>query len=207
MAQDSVILLTTDMLQDSLTFAWTSAHDVEGDTVRYHFELGDTLSLLALPDITDTTFSVRFDSLAIWMQRQGDVLISGTWHLLALDGLDTNWVQDGPFALTIDLSTLDILNLPGLPKEFALHQNYPNPFNPLTTIRFDLPMATDVQLTVYDILGRNIARLAHQAMEPGYHAVVWRGLDDQGRLVPSGIYIVRLTTPSFTRSIKMVLLK
>jgi hypothetical protein len=205
--RDSVIQITTDMLGDSLTFGWTPAVDIEGDTVTYHFELGDTLALLALPELTDTLVSVRFDTLAIWMQRQGDMLISGTWDLLALDGLDTNWVQDGPFALTIDLSTLDILDLLGLPKEFALHQNYPNPFNPLTTIRFDLPVATDVQLMVYDILGRNIVRLVRRTMDPGYHTVAWKGLDNRGRLVPSGIYIVRLTTPEYTRSIKMLLLK
>ncbi|MFC1546989.1 T9SS type A sorting domain-containing protein [Candidatus Neomarinimicrobiota bacterium] len=206
-ARDSVVQLTIDMLTDSLTFSWTPAIDVEGDTVTYHFEIGDTLALVAFPNLNDTLISVRFDSLAIWIQRQGDVSISGTWDLLALDGLDTNWVQDGPFVLTIDLSTLDILGLLGLPKEFALHQNYPNPFNPLTTIRFDLPVATDVKLMVYDILGRNIMRMVHQTMDPGYHAVVWQGLDDRGRLVPSGIYIVRLVTPEYTRSIKMVLLK
>ncbi|MFC1620629.1 Ig-like domain-containing protein, partial [Candidatus Neomarinimicrobiota bacterium] len=206
-ARDSVVQLTTDMLTDSLTFSWTPAIDVEGDTVTYHFELGDTLALVAFPNLNDTLVSVRFDSLAIWIRRQGDVSISGTWDLLALDGLDTNWVQDGPFVLTIDLSTLDILDLLGLPKEFALHQNYPNPFNPLTTIRFDLPVATDVKLMVYDILGRNIVRLVHQTLEPGYRSVVWQGLDNRGRLVPSGIYIVRLVTPEYTRSIKMVLLK
>jgi hypothetical protein len=205
--RDSVIQITTDMLTDSLAFSWTPAVDIEGDTVTYHFELGDTLALLALPDLTDTLVSIRFDSLAIWMQRQGDMLISGTWDLLALDGLDTNWVQDGPFALTIDLSTLDILDLLGLPKKFALHQNFPNPFNPLTTIRFDLPVVADVQLMVYDILGRNIVRLVRQTMDPGYHTVVWKGLDNRGRLVPSGIYIVRLATPDYTRAIKMVFLK
>ena len=94
-----------------------------------------------------------------------------------------------------------------LPKEFALHQNYPNPFNPTTTIRFELPKATKVYLVIYDILGREVARLVDGYMESGYRQVVWNGKDGYGRDIASGIYIVRMLTPEYTRSIKTLLLK
>jgi hypothetical protein len=89
-----------------------------------------------------------------------------------------------------------------LPSVFALHQNYPNPFNPVCTIRYDLPQASNVVLIVYDIIGREVARLVDGFMELGYHGVQWNGRD-----FASGIYIARLVTLEYSKSIKMVLLK
>ncbi len=103
------------------------------------------------------------------------------------------------------LGVEDILN--GVPEKFALSQNYPNPFNPSTTLRFDLPAATEVTLMIYDLLGREVTRLAEGRMEPGYYRVAWDARDATGREVPTGMYIARLATPEYTKSIKMVLLK
>ncbi len=94
-----------------------------------------------------------------------------------------------------------------LPEKFALHAAYPNPFNPTTTIPFDLPEATPTMLVVYDILGREVAQLVDQTLEAGYHTVIWDGKTATGRNVPSGIYIALMRTPTFTKSIKLVLLK
>ncbi len=94
-----------------------------------------------------------------------------------------------------------------MPLEFALHQNYPNPFNPTTIIRFELPKATKVYLVVYDILGREVTRLVDSHLEAGYRQVIWNGKDGYGRDIASGIYIVRMLTPEYTRSIKTLLLK
>ncbi len=91
--------------------------------------------------------------------------------------------------------------------DYSLIQNYPNPFNPASTIRYDLPQASAVSLVVYDILGREVARLVDGHREPGHHKAQWVGRDKNGRSVPSGIYIARLVTPDYTKSIKMVLLK
>ncbi|MFC1482126.1 T9SS type A sorting domain-containing protein [Candidatus Neomarinimicrobiota bacterium] len=89
-----------------------------------------------------------------------------------------------------------------LPRQFDFHPAYPNPFNPVTTMRFDLPQASEASLIVYDITGRQVAQLANGYLEPGQHQVQW---DGQG--FPSGIYIARLMTLEYTKSIKMVLLK
>jgi L-ascorbate metabolism protein UlaG (beta-lactamase superfamily) len=88
------------------------------------------------------------------------------------------------------------------PQSYSLHQNYPNPFNPVSTIRYDLPKSSKVSLVVYDILGREVASLMDGYMELGYHEVQWNGQE-----FPSGIYITRLVTPEYSKSIKMVLLK
>jgi photosystem II stability/assembly factor-like uncharacterized protein len=89
-----------------------------------------------------------------------------------------------------------------VPLAFSLHQNHPNPFNPITTIRYDLSHASEVSLIVYDLLGREVTRLVSGYVEPGYHEVQWHGQE-----FPSGIYIARLVTTGYSKSIKMVLLK
>ncbi|MBA7601211.1 hypothetical protein ES703_08278 [subsurface metagenome] len=94
-----------------------------------------------------------------------------------------------------------------IPKVFNLSQNYPNPFNLSTTLKFDLPSAADIKVIVYDLLGREVVRLVDKRQEAGYHLLVWDGRDARGRGLPSSIYIARLSTPQYTRSIKMVLLK
>ncbi len=95
----------------------------------------------------------------------------------------------------------------GLPTDFNLHQNYPNPFNPSTTLRFDLPAATDIHIVVYDLLGREVVRLVDQRLEAGYHQLVWNGRDRSGRELPTGMYIVLMATPEYRKSIKLVMMK
>ncbi len=94
-----------------------------------------------------------------------------------------------------------------LPEQFVLHQNFPNPFNPNTSLRYELPIATNVVLVVYDILGREVIRLVDEHNEAGYHQVIWQGQDRFGRGLASGVYIYRLVTSQYTRSRKMLLLK
>ena len=70
-----------------------------------------------------------------------------------------------------------------------------------------LLIASEVSLMVYDLLGREVARLVNSYIEPVYHHVRWNGRNSQGRELPTGIYIARLVTPEHTESIKMVLMK
>ncbi|MCH7521741.1 MAG: T9SS type A sorting domain-containing protein, partial [Candidatus Marinimicrobia bacterium] len=155
---------------------------------------------------SDTTIKLAHQDLANDLAAAGMASLTGTWTILARDGTDSTFA-DGPFTLTLDGSTLANDPDDRLPVQFALHQNYPNPFNPSTSLRFDLPVASDVTLIVYDLLGREVVRLVDRQLEPGYHRVIWNGKTATGRDVPSGLYIALMTTPVFTKSIKLVLLK
>jgi Ni,Fe-hydrogenase III small subunit len=101
----------------------------------------------------------------------------------------------------------------GVPVAFELVQNYPNPFNPTTTIRYELPAAAEVSLTIYDILGREIKTLVDGQSSPGTFQVVWNGENASGNRVASGVYFYRLIATSssnkatFTSIKKMILLK
>jgi hypothetical protein len=89
----------------------------------------------------------------------------------------------------------------------ALEQNAPNPFNPTTTIRFTLPSAERVTITIYDVNGMLIRTLADETLGEGPHELRWDGTDNGGAPVASGVYVYRMTAGSFTQSKKMVLLK
>jgi hypothetical protein len=88
------------------------------------------------------------------------------------------------------------------PAAYALEQNYPNPFNPATVVSYQLPVASDVQLKVYDLLGRELVVLVDERKNPGHYGVRW---DASG--FPSGVYICRMTSGSFSVSRKMLLTK
>ena len=90
----------------------------------------------------------------------------------------------------------------GVPEVFALGQNYPNPFNPSTTIRYDLPQAASVVLTVYNLMGQEVARLVSGDYPAGRYATNW---DATG--VASGVYIYQLRAGSYIETKKLLLLK
>ena len=94
-----------------------------------------------------------------------------------------------------------------LPTEFALAQNYPNPFNPDTQIGFALPVDSDVELSVFNILGQKVTTLAFGKMPAGNHTVAWHGTDADGSQVASGIYFYRISAQNFSETKKMMLLK
>jgi len=89
----------------------------------------------------------------------------------------------------------------------ALHQNHPNPFNPSTTIDYVVGRAGPVSLVVYDLQGRVVRTLVRETAQPGAYSALWRGADDRGRRVASGVYCYALRTADSTCVKKMLLLK
>ena len=89
-----------------------------------------------------------------------------------------------------------------VPRRFELYQNFPNPFNPSTTIKYDLPKESRVKIVVYDVLGREVARLADEMKKAGSYQVVW----DANRLA-SGVYFYRIQAGNYSATKKLLLLK
>jgi hypothetical protein len=88
------------------------------------------------------------------------------------------------------------------PEVYSLEQNYPNPFNPITTISFTLPKLSYVELDLYNVTGRKVARLVDGWRDAGVHEVTF-----DGSSLSSGIYVYRLKAGEFMASGKMVLMK
>jgi len=89
-----------------------------------------------------------------------------------------------------------------IPTVYYLYSNYPNPFNPSSTIRFDIPKASHVKITIYNNLGRMISELINKKLCAGRYEVDWNAHGN-----PSGIYFYKITTEEFTNVKKMILLK
>jgi hypothetical protein len=98
-----------------------------------------------------------------------------------------------------------ISELTTLPEEFRLDQNYPNPFNPSTNITYQLPQGAPVQLTIYNILGREVKILIHGYRDAGHHTAIWDGSNNQGVPVAGGVYIYRLQAGTHATAIRRML--
>ena len=94
-----------------------------------------------------------------------------------------------------------------IPTKFALYPNYPNPFNSTTTIRYDLPKPSRVQLIIFNLLGQNIRTLVDENQQSGRYTIKWNGQDERGLHVSSGIYYVKIRANTFINLQKMVLLQ
>ena len=100
------------------------------------------------------------------------------------------------------------LSLQTLPTAFSLASNFPNPFNPTTTIEYALPQATDVALTVYNVVGQPVRTLVAEHQSAGRYAVEWDATDYSGHRLSSGLYFYRLQAGGeFVEVKKMLLLK
>jgi hypothetical protein len=95
-----------------------------------------------------------------------------------------------------------------VPKRFALHPNVPNPFNPSTIIRYDVPAGgANVTLDIFDIRGSHVCRLLYDEQTAGSKSLIWRGTNDSGEDVASGVYLCRMRAEGFEQTQKLVLLR
>jgi hypothetical protein len=100
----------------------------------------------------------------------------------------------------------------GMPGEFTLEQNYPNPFNPSTTIKYSLPVESNVKLNIFNSLGEEVALLVNGNIPAGYYDYEWNGTNNSGHKVSSGMYFYRIeiegvSGQKFVNVKKMMLIK
>ena len=93
------------------------------------------------------------------------------------------------------------------PLSYTLNQNYPNPFNPTTTLHYDLPEDALVNITIYDMIGRQVSTLVSSQQTAGYKSVRWNATNDNGSPVSAGLYLYTIQAGEFRQTKKMVLLK
>jgi hypothetical protein len=89
-----------------------------------------------------------------------------------------------------------------LPTKYELYQNHPNPFNPITTIRYDIPKSSNVKIYIYDVLGREVARLVDEQKDAGRYEAIWYAQN-----YTSGFYIYRIEAGTYEKKMKMMLVK
>lgn len=206
------------------------AGNVTGANIlAFQFDLavdGDLLTILdiststTLTDQANWTVMENILSDTIKIGAFGEQPLAGSGTLVNVrcvitgDMGQTSWLRINGFvfnagipAATVTHGSISILTVRGdddayAPRTFSLLQNYPNPFNPSTTIQFIIPRKSHVTLTVYDILGHQVAQLANGEREAGYHTVL---LDGSG--MSSGVYYYQLCAEDFIGTRRFLLLK
>ncbi|KPL15143.1 MAG: hypothetical protein AMS26_08425 [Bacteroides sp. SM23_62] len=94
-----------------------------------------------------------------------------------------------------------------LPASFKLEQNYPNPFNPETVIEYQLPHASDVEISIFNLQGQRLMTLVRAYQAAGTYNIIWNGMDESGRAVASGVYLYQLKADDFIAMKKLMLLR
>jgi len=168
---------------------------------------GDSLIITYLSDPPNGTLAGISGSL--FYEYTPDVSYNGpdSFYYVIADGLgcydDTAWVY-----ITVDiLNDIIIHPVDLLPQSFELSQNYPNPFNPSTTLDFSLPYASEVEISIYNIIGQKVITLARGFYSAGMYSVTWDGRDKHDIAAASGIYFCIIKTADYSESKKMILLK
>lgn len=99
------------------------------------------------------------------------------------------------------------LNVDILPDKFFVTDNYPNPFNSTTVIKYEIPDILDVNIQIYDVLGRNIYNSKKEKLNPGRYQFTWEGINELGLKVSTGIYFLQIQAGKNLHSQKLLLLK
>lgn len=128
--------------------------------------------------------------------------ITGIFDAIEIADFRADVIYEATAVMVVVTSGVATEEMAAIPVEFVLHQNYPNPFNPATTISYALPQTADVELTVVDVLGRQVRELASGTKPAGTFEISF----DAGAL-PSGIYFYRLQAGDYVETKRMVVVK
>ncbi len=182
----------TDFWYDSLAAYYpadTGMHWVVYQGLETYLSTGDTAS--------HVTFTYEFTTGAAGVFELGYMVSTADL------GFQETHYRDVSLGHSITVGTTAIEDIQsGVVKEFALRQNFPNPFNPTTKIKYEIKNNSQVNLTVYDLTGKEVATLVNSFQSAGIHEVNFDAAN-----LPSGIYIYKLNAGSFSEMRKMALVK
>jgi predicted esterase len=176
-------------------------------------DLATTSGTLVAPDsgVTDVTlrrlqeFTVPTGARLVWKNQKGSEVIQkdSSKYGGGLITIPAFKVFKASSRLMVSWHLIDgIADAYTVPSQYRLEQNYPNPLNPSTTIKFELPKASMVRLSVFDMLGREVSVLVNERRDAGVHEVKFDGSN-----LASGVYFYRMKAGDFVQSRKLLLLK
>lgn len=173
------------------TMTWTPV----STATYYKVQISTINNFVILTDSTTTStpyYTIPFGKLQNY--------ITYYWRVKAGNSTNSSdWSSVFQFTVWYDGITQ---NGTSVPTSFNLYQNHPNPFNPSTKIKFDVPQASNVKVSVFDITGKEIQQILNGKINAGSFEYTW----DAGKF-NSGIYFVRMQSDNFTSTIKMSLIK
>ena len=197
------------------TFKWRPSSDADKtEVLAYALFVGtDTLNLNRIQGAPAGQDTLRYKLAGNQTLQRSTRYF---WRLETGDGEATTKSAVYSFR-TSDTATRIESERSATPSIFALHQNHPNPFgsgatsrvagNPETVIRYELPRAVKVQLTIYNLLGYPIRKLVDQEQAPGLYEIRWDGRETSGRHAGSGIYFYQIAAGPFRAMRKMLIVQ
>jgi len=195
---------------DDYTLEWAASTDeADGDTIDYlvYAQIG----VYPSEEIYDTTVTKVNISNKEFLNNVFELTPGAAatvrFTVYAHDGTDSIRVTGDDRVVYVNRYEFLSTEGEGIPTEFALHENYPNPFNPSTTLRFDLPELSDVNMIIYNMLGQKVKTFNMQSTPAGYHSLTWNATNDYGDPLSAGVYLYQLKAKDFVKTRKMVLLK
>lgn len=157
-------------------------------------------------DIPTNTWAI--DSLVIRGKRHWMATAEYKGGLYVVGGIDsTSGAVDVVKEIVPQGTAVGVESVNPVPNSCFPSQNYPNPFNPITTITYQLPATSDVELIIYNLLGKKIRTLVLERQPAGGYHIQWNGKNEAGWQVPSGVYMYRLKAGSVIHTHKMILLR
>ena len=156
-------------------------------------------------DLTGVDFGLCDMALGIGWANNSCQYISGCgW---TVDGVDYSDAFFSSMDECISASTLSSESSTILVNKFSVQQNYPNPFNPITKLKYFIPEDGNVEINIYDLNGKIIKSFMKQYKSAGSYSMIWDSLNNEGNIMPSGIYFCSITFKNKSQIIKMAFLK
>lgn len=157
----------------------------------YSFAISDRNGNFKIEGVTPGTYTIAADKMGYTSNQSSNVTV--------------DYLNNSSSSVTFTLfpeGVTSVGNNSGQAKEFKLYQNYPNPFNPSTSIKFSVPERTNVKLSVYNILGSEVANLVNETKNAGEYEVEF-----DGSKLPSGVYLYKIEAGSYKAMKKIILMK
>ncbi len=210
--QDSIYITMDNFDSDSIVFTWDESEDVESDELIYHITtelfINGQLTTEYDTTLTDNVMKIDYKSVFDEIYAAQTMLAGIEWDVSVSDGTAEVLAENGPLTVGINASDAVLtISEELLPEVFALYQNYPNPFNPVTTLRYDLPENSFVNIAIYDLVGREVRTLVNHTQDAGFKSVIWDATNDYGKSISTGIYFYQIHAGGFVQTKKLVLLK
>ena len=210
-SENDSIVVTSSNGGDYFSIGWENSVDPDGDAVTYKLAISHPPH--AVPTIMTQSFSGTFRSfsfaefIGLWPSSLQMInRLNYKFNVYAYSGNDSTEIT-GTRQLFVERSGELNTESIGIPNSFVLHPNYPNPFNPETQIRFEMPYAGNVDLSIYNLLGMKVRTLYSGQKSAGVFAFKWDGKNDNNQSVSGGVYIYKLQSGQDMQMHKMILLK
>lgn len=157
----------------------------------YSFAISDRNGKFKIEGVTPGAYTIAADRMGYTSNQSFDVTV--------------DYLNNSSSSVTFTLfpeGLTSVGNNSGQVKEFKLYQNYPNPFNPSTSIKYSIPERTNVKLSVYNILGSEVANLINETKNAGEYEVEF-----DGSKLPSGVYLYKIEAGGYKAMKKLILMK